>query len=329
VRRALDHARSSDGQVVVLVVALLVVFFGIAALVIDGGRWFQTHRHLQTAADAAALAGVQALPSDPSGATSIASTYAQNNFSGVTASVSIPPSSPLPSSCSASPPYNCIRVQTSKSVPGTFAKFFAALRGATFGDRNENARATAAVTVPSMMKAVAPVAVKNTIACQVDSCFNTTKTVSFDESNVASSTIGLIDLTCHSTVSTACPWNAGVGAQELKGWIESGYPDALPSNQWYGVKTGQNIGPIKQGFTDTLGQPLYFPVFDQTASAGPVWYFHIIGWSLFVVDSVDSWSPSNKQLTGHFIKFTTSDLPAGLPPTSSNDFGVHILSLVE
>jgi hypothetical protein len=29
------------------------------------------------------------------------------------------------------------------------------------------------------------------------------------------------------------------------------------------------------------------------------------------------------------VTFTTSDLPAGLPPDSTNDFGVHILSLVE
>lgn len=321
------RATSSDGQVIVFMVAILFVLFGIAALVIDGGRWFRTHRHLQTAADAAALAGVQNLPSDTAGATSIANTYAQNNYPGVTAQVNLVPS-PLPSVCNSGAPYNCIQVITSTTVPGTFAKFFAALRGYTFGDRAENARATAAVTVPALLKNVAPVAVKDTVACKVDSCFNTTKTVGFDESNVASSTIGLIDLTCHSTVSTACPWNAGVGANELKSWIESGYPDALPSNQWYGVKTGQNVGPIKQGFTDKIGVPLYFPVFDTTAQSGPVWYFHIIGWSLFVVDNVVSWTPSDKRLQGHFIKFTTSDLPAGLPPTSNNDFGVHILSLV-
>ena len=327
--RLFARTRSDDGQVIVFVVALFMVLFGIAALVIDGGRWFQTHRHLQTAADAAALAGVQALPSDPGGAASIANTYAQNNFSGVTASVSVPPGSPLPSSCSASPPYNCIRVVTSKSVPGTFAKFFAALRGATFGDRNENARATAAVTVPQNMKNVAPIAVKNTVACTVPSCYGTTKTVNFDESAVASSTIGLINLTCHNTALPACANNNNVGAQDLHDWIINGFADALPSGQWYGVKTGQNVGPIKQGLDARLGVPLYFPVFDTTSSIGSTWYFHIIGWSAFVIDQVVSWSPSNKTLKGHFVTFTTSDLPAGLPPTSSNDFGVHILSLVE
>lgn len=321
------RASSSDGQVIVFVVALFLVLFGIAALVIDGGRWIQTHRHLQTAADAAALAGVQNLPSDPGGAASTASTYAQNNYGGVTATVSVPPS-PLPSLCSSSPP-NCIRVVTSTTVPGTFAKFFAALRGATFGDRNESARATAAVTVPNLFKNVAPVAVKNTVACIIPSCFNTTKTVSFDESNVASSTIGLINLTCHATSLPACVNNNNVGATDLRDWIISGDPDALPSGQWYGVKTGQNVGPIKQGFDATLGTRLFFPVFDTTSKIGSVWYFHIVGWSAFVVDQVVSWSPSTKTLRGHFVAFTTSDLPAGTPPTSGTDFGVHILTLVE
>lgn len=311
--------RTQDGQVIVFVVAILVVLIGMGALVIDGGRWFQTQRHLQTAADAAALAGVQNLPSDPTTAQSIANTYAQDNYNGATAAVTFPTS---PSPCGVN---SCIRVIASTTAPGTLAKIY----GAVFNTVNVSAKAMAAVTVPAQMKNVAPIAIKKTVACQVPSCYGVSKTVSFDESSVASSTIGLIDLTCHSTSSTACPSNNNVGAQELKGWIVSGYPDALPSGQWYGVKTGQNIGPIKQGLDARIGVPLFFPVFDTTANAGPVWYFHVIGWSAFVIDQVVSWSPSDKRLQGHFVTFTTSDLPAGLPPDPNNDFGVHILSLVE
>ena len=80
--------RTLEGQVIVFVVAIQVVLIGMGALVIDGGRWFQTQRHLQTAADAAALAGVQNLPSDPTTAQSIANTYAQDNYNGATAAVS-------------------------------------------------------------------------------------------------------------------------------------------------------------------------------------------------------------------------------------------------
>jgi Flp pilus assembly protein TadG len=315
-------ARFTDverGQALVFVVAILMVLVGIAALVIDGGKWMQTQRHLQTAADAAALAGVQALPSSTSSATSFANTYVQNNFSGASGAITFPTS---PSPCGVN---NCIRVVASRSAPGTLARIY----GAVFNNVNVTAKAMAAVTVPAQMKNVAPMAVKSTIACTSPSCYGQTKTVSFDESNVASSTIGLIDLTCHSTSSTACPWNAGIGASELHDWIEDGYAPSLPSGEWYGVKTGQTIGPIKQALNDRIGVPLFFPVFDTVANSGPVYYFHIIGWAAFVIDSVDSWTPSNKQLTGHFVTFTTSDLPAGLPPDSTNDFGVHILSLVE
>lgn len=316
--RIAAHLRSHEGQAIVLVVAILSILIGMAALVIDGGRWWQTQRHLQTAADAAALAGVQSLPSDTSGATNYANTYTGTNFSGASAAISFPSS---PSPCGVN---NCIRVVASKSAPGTLAKVY----GSIFNTVNVSARATAAVTVPAEMKNVAPIAVKNTVACQTTSCYGQTKTVSFDESNVSSSTIGLIDLTCHSTISTACPSNSGIGASQLKDWILNGYPDALPSGQWYGVKTGQTVGPIKQALTDRIGTPLFFPVFDTVANAGPVFYFHITGWALFVIDTVNSWTPSQKQLTGHFTAYTTSDLPAGLPPDSTNDFGVHILSLV-
>ena len=318
-KRLASHLRSHEGQAIVLVVAILSILIGMAALVIDGGRWFQQQRHLQTAADAAALAGVQSLPSSTSSATTFATTYTANNFSGATPTVTFPSS---PSPCAVN---NCIRVVASKPAPGTLAKIY----GSIFNSVNINARATAAVTVPAQMKNVAPIAIKNTVACTILSCYGQTKTVSFDESNVASSTIGLIDLTCHSTSSTACPWNAGIGGSQLADWINNGYPDALPSNQWYGVKTGQTIGPIKQALNDRKGVPLFFPVFDTVANSGPVYYFHIIGWAAFVIDNVDFWSPSQKQLTGHFVTYTTSDLPAGLPPDSTNDFGVHILSLVE
>jgi Flp pilus assembly protein TadG len=309
-----------DGQVIVFVVAILTVLIGISALVIDGGHWFHTQRHLQTAADAAALAGVQNLPSDPTGASGMASSYAQDNYLGSATAITFP-TTPSPP-CGVN---NCIRVVATKTAPGTLARIY----GAVFDNVNVSARAMAAVTVPSTFKNVAPVAVKNTVACTIPTCFNTSKTVSFDESSVASSTIGLLNLTCHATSLPACVNNNNVGATELRDWIISGFADELPSGQWYGVKTGQNVGPIKQGFDAQIGVRLFFPVFDNTQNIGSVWYFHVIGWSAFVIDQVVSWSPSDKRLRGHFVAFTTSDLPAGVPPSGSNDFGVHILTLVE
>ena len=318
------HARlaSESGQAIAFLAALFTVLIGITALVVDGGSWLRAHRHLQTAADAAALAGVQNLPADTSGAQSIAVSYAQTNYSGLPAPTVTFPSSPAP--CGVN---SCVDVVATTTTPG----FLARLWGAAFNDITIRAHARAAVTVPGLMKNVAPVAVKNTAACAATNpgCYGQTVQLTFDESNVSSSTIGLIDLTCHSSVSTACNTAAGIGGSQLKDWIENGYPDALPSNQWYGVKTGETVGPIKQGFTDRLGVPLFFPVFDTVANSGPSYYFHIIGWASFVITRVVDWGPQGRMLEGHFVTYTTSDLPAGLPITAGNDFGVHVISLVQ
>ena len=44
---------------------LRFVLLGMAAVGIDVGSWYQAQRHDQSVADAAALAGAQALPDDP------------------------------------------------------------------------------------------------------------------------------------------------------------------------------------------------------------------------------------------------------------------------
>ena len=65
---------AEGGQAIVLVVVSLVVLLGMAALVIDIGYAYYTHRSLQASADAAALAGAQELP-DASRAQLIAQEY--------------------------------------------------------------------------------------------------------------------------------------------------------------------------------------------------------------------------------------------------------------
>jgi hypothetical protein len=316
--------RDEEGQVLVFVAALLTVLIGMGALVLDVGSWFKTQRHLQTAVDAAALAGAQKLPISVSEAQALAVSYAQDNYAGLTASNLTFPSAPPPASCTAT---TCIKVVGETTAPGFLAKIF----GSAFDVVDVHAKATAGIFVPSELKNVAPVAVKREVACAATNpgCYGQTVTLDFRESDVASSTIGLIDLTCHSTASTACGVNAGIGGNELADWIRGGYADALPSNQWYGVKTGQTIGPIRLAFEARLGVPLFFPVFDLVSNDGPNYYFHIIGWAAFVITNVDSWSPSEKRLTGYFATYIATDLAAGDPATGAIDYGVHVISLVE
>lgn len=309
--------RSDSGQAMVFIVFALMGLVLMAGLVIDGGSWRRTQRQVQTAADAAALAGAQDLPIDATASTT-AVNYAQQNMSGIPApTVTFPTDAP----CVA---HACIDVRAAKPVSGIF---LAAINATA------RAHARAMVSVPSMMKNVAPVAVKNTVACAVTNpaCYGQTVTLTFDESNVSSSNIGLIDLSCHSTSSTACPSNAGIGGSQLKDWIETGYADALPANQWYNVKTGETIGPVKQGFNDRVGVALFFPVFDTVAtSGGSAYYFHIIGWAAFVIDPTGvTWTSQKRQLTGHFVTYTATDLAAGDPIGGATDFGVHVITLTQ
>lgn len=69
----------TGAMAIVIAVTLSLVMFAIAAFVINVGSVEAGRREMQTAADAGALAGVQLLPGNPSGAIGAAQAYAQNN----------------------------------------------------------------------------------------------------------------------------------------------------------------------------------------------------------------------------------------------------------
>src|SRR5919205_3406328 len=81
----MTRTRSERGQVLVMTVIAMTVLLGMTALVLDVGAWFHSKRQLQATADAAALAGAQALPDDPSNANQLALQYANKNGGGVLA----------------------------------------------------------------------------------------------------------------------------------------------------------------------------------------------------------------------------------------------------
>ncbi len=66
------NANDSRGQATVMTVVFMTILCGMAALVLDVGSWYRADRAIQAEADAAALAGAQALPESTSSATSLA-----------------------------------------------------------------------------------------------------------------------------------------------------------------------------------------------------------------------------------------------------------------
>jgi Putative Flp pilus-assembly TadE/G-like len=301
----LARIRCESGQAFVFVALALFALVGMAALVIDGGSWYRAQRHLQTAADAAALAGAQELPTQPSVAETVAHDYAQRNYAGI------------PDPTVTFPDPGTIDVAATTTAPGIFARIY----GAAFDEVDISARAQARVSAPLELKNVAPIAVYKDEACIASdpSCFGQPVTLAFDEDaefDPTKSKFGLLDLDRDGTV----------GAADIKSWIEDGYPQHLPVNTDYPPANGEKNG-IKQELEDAADEErvLMFPVFDSAnASTG----YHVIGWAAFVIDEVVKWTGNEHELTGHFVIFVATDLAAGGTITDPDlDFGVHVITL--
>jgi hypothetical protein len=129
------RARDEDGQVLVLMVTgLLVLLLAAAGAVVDFGHAWVVKRHLQAAADAAAIAGADALPAVPAAVSAAASygTSGKNAVAGATESVSAyclqsvvycydsKPGTAIGTTGQA----NGLVVKETASVPTTFLKLF-------------------------------------------------------------------------------------------------------------------------------------------------------------------------------------------------------------
>jgi Flp pilus assembly protein TadG len=109
-----NRLSDESGSVLAIASVMMVSILGLAALVVDLGQWYAAQRQAQTAADAAALAGADDLPSSASKATTDANSYVTTNFSGASST----PTTPYSSNSSE------IKVTVTKSVPSTFGGIF-------------------------------------------------------------------------------------------------------------------------------------------------------------------------------------------------------------
>lgn len=110
-----------DGAVAVFVALLTTVLVGFTAVVVDGGFLAMTKAQLQTAADAGALAGAQAMLKDctagsQANASNDAVTYAHNSPGKATDKVTV--------AVQAADPSATVKVTVSRTVPSFFAFIF-------------------------------------------------------------------------------------------------------------------------------------------------------------------------------------------------------------
>ncbi len=129
VARIAHRGKQESGAVLVITAIMIVAFIGLAALAIDVGSFYQAQRQAQAAADAAALAGVNDLPTSQALATTAADNYVAQNYPGTSTPIVTYPSTTQ------------IKVVVNANTPSFF--------GQIFGITSANVSATAIAGQPT------------------------------------------------------------------------------------------------------------------------------------------------------------------------------------
>jgi Flp pilus assembly protein TadG len=321
--------RREEGQVVVLVAAIMIGLIGMTAFVVDVGTWFRQQRALQSTVDAAALAGAQALPADPGTALNLAVSYgAKNGGDGVIASSDVTMKNTYTTS-GATP--DTISVSKAQGAEGLFGKVLGVFSVTV------HARASAMVGTPSDAQYVAPIAVRIThpyltgAACGQQNlpdpksriCFGPTNptTLPLDKTGAP----GAFDLLNLDPTQQ----NGTVGESTLADWLQNGYQKYLPLGGYFSDPGAKyNGSQIDDALAARTGTDLLFPVYDTLSGTGSNASYHVVAWVGFHLMPGSFLQGSSGQLNGYFTKVIWQGiLPTGGPATNP-DLGVTTVALV-
>jgi Flp pilus assembly protein TadG len=310
---------SESGQALLVTILFLGVLLGAVALTLDVGSWYRQQRQAQATADASALAGAQALPTDPSQAMTLAQQYADSNGGGVSPADITFRSDYMPN--------DTVVVHVTRTSPSFFAQVF------SFGMVTERATAAARADTPEQVNGAAPIVVNKLhpmLSGPGCPCFHTETTLPLGKDG-APGAFGLMNLDP----------NASNGVPNLGQWIQYGFNGYLDLGKYDsdpGAKFNSGGGDetVLQGLEARLGTELLFPVYDTLDGTGSNAQYNVIGWVAFHLDCVGLQTGStdcvnnhgnNDTITGYFTRVIWDGIQSNtnkhLP-----DFGVYSVSLV-
>ncbi|MGH3033278.1 MAG: pilus assembly protein TadG-related protein [Gaiellaceae bacterium] len=317
----MTRIRDQRGQTLVLSIVFMTVLLGMAAAVLDVGSWYRADRAAQAAADAAALAGAQALPYDTGRASGLAYEYSGKNGSGIDG-VSFPAGKLVPN--------DTIKVEFSRPAPGFFARLF--------GLDSVTVRATATARASNITQAkwVAPIVVNEKhpmLTCQPSPCFGEATELKYyhlkdggggskkdDDPAVdgGSGSFGFINL---------IQAGGNPGTSELGNWIRNGFDAYMPLGE-YDARTGNPFSSsnVNGSLQDRIGTEILFPVYRKLTGSGSNAKYEIIGWVGFHLTGMDL-QGNNEKLFGYFTQVIWEGIESetGAEP----EFGVRTINLVE
>lgn len=307
----MNRSRTNErGQVFVLTTLFLVGMLGITALTVDVGSWFRAQRDTQRIADAAALAGAQALPYDVAKARDDANDYTSKN-GGSAATISFK---------STVDGTDTIQVEIRRDAPGFFAKVFG------IDSVNVGAKATALSQSPGAARWVAPIVVNEKhpmLNCNPQPCFGTMTEIELDHlhrpgSGNAAGSFALISLN-----------NDDVDSNTVSDWLLKGYDGFMQKDKDYRTVPSAkfNSGQFQSALEQRIGTEMLFPIYRKIVGSGSGAEYEVIGFVGFVVTKVVG-GGSNQILKGYFTRVVWESLPASTP-NSGSDYGVRSIELIE
>lgn len=300
----MNRLRDQRGQALVLTVMFMFALIGMAAFVLDVGHWYRAKRDLQAVADAAALAGAQALPGDTTQARIIAMQYANDN------------GGPQPTVTFSTTYYadDTIHVTVSRPEEGVFSKIF------SIASVDVGAKAAARTGTLGAAQYAAPFGVDERhemLKCKPDPCAGDT---TLELEKVGPGAFRILNLDGSK---------GGTGQQILAEWIRDGYDGLMPVNVDYKSDSGAkfNASEVKAAMNEAIdtGHELLFPVYRAIDGTGANLEYTVIGWAGFIVDSFKG-SGNTGTIFGHFTRF----IAQGLQGTGGTPaFGAWNVQLIE
>lgn len=293
------------GQSLVLAVVFLGVLAGMSAMVLDFGSWYRADRKLQANADAAALAGAQALPEDTGEAQGLAVDYGDRNDGGVESS-NISFSRGVVDN-------DTITVEAERPAPGFFTRLFGV------DSVQVRATATARAGAPSKARWAAPIGVDEEhplLSGGGCPCFEQQTTL--DLNKVGPGAFRLINLDGS---------RGGTGPGTLADWIQNGF-DGYMDLGWYYSDPGAkfNSSHVRGALSDRFGTELLFPIYRETRGNGANFEFNIVGWAGFHLTGYDIHGSKSK-LFGWFKRVIWEGIQS--EAGSEDDYGVRTIALVQ
>ena len=296
----MGRLRSESGQVVPFVgLILLGTLLAVCALAIDMGVWFKASRSAQNVADAAALAGVQDLPTDPAKAVDDAASYALQNGGTLDGAPTVVG--------------NTISVRAKQTAPAIFARILGIESETVRATASAQAAGTSFVSGTGDANGVGqPMPFAVAASTWATDGLGKPVTLTFDDA-AGPGNFGLVDFGTGKTPGAI----ADVITEGRPGLMGPGTYDGVPGKKF-------NAAPMKSAIGSMAGKLITLPVFSGTNGAGGNnLTYTVVGWAAFKVTDA-SVGGGSMSISGSFVSLHVA---LSGPPTQY--FGVGHVKLTK